>query len=59
MITHLPEIYLLLLGFSVFMYAVLDGYDLGVGILLPRNNEQQRDRMIASIGPFGTLMKRG
>lgn len=52
MITHLPEIYLLLLGFSVFMYAVLDGYDLGVGILLPRNNEQQRDRMIASIGPF-------
>ncbi|WGV99741.1 cytochrome d ubiquinol oxidase subunit II [Vibrio sp. YMD68] len=52
MINHLPEIYLLLLGFSVFMYAVLDGYDLGVGILLPSNNEQHRDRMIASIGPF-------
>ena len=52
MSNHLPEIYLLLLGFSVFMYAVLDGYDLGVGILLPSNNEQQRDRMIASIGPF-------
>ncbi|MBF4265188.1 cytochrome d ubiquinol oxidase subunit II, partial [Vibrio anguillarum] len=52
MISYLPEIYLLLLGFSVFMYAVLDGYDLGVGILLPQNNEQQRDRMIASIGPF-------
>ncbi|MBF4348583.1 cytochrome BD ubiquinol oxidase subunit II, partial [Vibrio anguillarum] len=42
MISYLPEIYLLLLGFSVFMYAVLDGYDLGVGILLPQNNEQQR-----------------
>ncbi|WP_038174957.1 MULTISPECIES: cytochrome d ubiquinol oxidase subunit II [Vibrio] len=52
MSNHLPEIYLLLLGFSVFMYAVLDGYDLGVGMLLPSNNEQQRDRMIASIGPF-------
>lgn len=52
MLDHLPEIYLLLLGFSVFMYAVLDGYDLGVGILLPSDNEAQRDRMIASIGPF-------
>ncbi|MEL7291283.1 MAG: cytochrome d ubiquinol oxidase subunit II [Pseudomonadota bacterium] len=52
MFDYLPEIYLLLLGFSVFMYAVLDGYDLGVGMLLPGNNEQQRDRMIASIGPF-------
>ena len=52
MLDYLPEIYLLLLGFSVFMYAVLDGYDLGVGILLPSDNEAQRDRMIASIGPF-------
>ncbi|MBF9000276.1 MULTISPECIES: cytochrome d ubiquinol oxidase subunit II [Vibrio] len=49
---YLPEIYLLVLGFTVFMYAVLDGYDLGVGMLLPSNNEPQRDRMIASIGPF-------
>ncbi len=49
---YLPEIYLLLLGFTVFMYAVLDGYDLGVGILLLRNDVAQRDRMIASIGPF-------
>nr|WP_086940479.1 cytochrome d ubiquinol oxidase subunit II [Thaumasiovibrio occultus] len=52
MMNYLPEVYLLLLGFSVFMYAVLDGYDLGVGILLPRDNEAHRDRMIASIGPF-------
>ncbi|EGQ7671315.1 cytochrome d ubiquinol oxidase subunit II [Vibrio cholerae] len=52
MMQYLPEIYLLLLGFTVFMYAVLDGYDLGVGILLPRNDVAQRDRMIASIGPF-------
>jgi cytochrome d ubiquinol oxidase subunit II len=42
----------MLLGFAVFMYAILDGYDLGVGMLLPANNEAQRDRMIASIGPF-------
>lgn len=52
MMNYLPEIYLMLLGFAVFMYAILDGYDLGVGMLLPANNEAQRDRMIASIGPF-------
>lgn len=52
MMQYLPEIYLLLLGFTVFMYAVLDGYDLGIGMLLPLHNESQRDKMIASIGPF-------
>lgn len=52
MMAYLPEIYLILLGFTVFMYAMLDGYDLGVGMLLPANNEAQRDKMIASIGPF-------
>ena len=43
-----------LTGFAIIMYALLDGYDLGVGILLPlgNENEQQRDTMIASIGPF-------
>ena len=35
-----------------FRIAILDGYDLGVGILLPANSETQRDTMIASIGPF-------
>jgi cytochrome d ubiquinol oxidase subunit II len=34
------------------MYVVLDGYDLGVGLLLPFANEEEKDRMIASIGPF-------
>ncbi|MGO1298791.1 MAG: cytochrome d ubiquinol oxidase subunit II, partial [Vibrio sp.] len=33
MMAYLPEIYLILLGFTVFMYAMLDGYDLGVGML--------------------------
>ncbi|WP_108124159.1 cytochrome d ubiquinol oxidase subunit II [Saccharospirillum mangrovi] len=48
----LPYIFLFLMGLAVLVYAVLDGYDLGVGILLPLNNEAQRDGMIASIGPF-------
>jgi cytochrome d ubiquinol oxidase subunit II len=31
---------------------VLDGYDLGVGVLMRRANEDDKDAMIASIGPF-------
>ncbi|MFG1495431.1 cytochrome d ubiquinol oxidase subunit II [Saccharospirillum sp. HFRX-1] len=48
----LPYIFLFLMGLAVLVYAVLDGYDLGVGVLLPLDNETQRDGMIASIGPF-------
>lgn len=48
----LPVIFLALVGVAFFLYAMLDGYDLGVGVLLPMNNEAQRDTMIASIGPF-------
>jgi cytochrome d ubiquinol oxidase subunit II len=48
----LPVIFIGLMGLSFFIYAILDGYDLGVGILLPHDSEQQRDIMIASIGPF-------
>lgn len=48
----LPVIFVGLMGLAFLMYAVLDGYDLGVGILLPRDSEAQRDLMIASIGPF-------
>jgi hypothetical protein len=31
---------------------VLDGYDLGVGLLLHRASDAQKDQMISSIGPF-------
>ncbi|MDB2331427.1 cytochrome d ubiquinol oxidase subunit II [Alteromonas sp.] len=48
----LGNIYVGLLGLAVLMYAVLDGYDLGVGVLLPPRNEAFRDDMIASIGPY-------
>ncbi len=52
--TWLPLVFILLTGISVLVYAILDGYDLGVGILLPVSNESkaQKDKMIASIGPF-------
>ncbi|MCL4103890.1 UNVERIFIED_CONTAM: hypothetical protein GTU68_034752 [Idotea baltica] len=40
------------MGLSLLMYVILDGFDLGVGILLPRASEEEKDIMIASIGPF-------
>ena len=48
----LPYIFLALMAIAVLMYAVLDGFDLGVGILLPADNREHRNQMIASIGPF-------
>lgn len=50
----LPIIFVGLMALAVVVYAILDGYDLGVGILLPTaaDAENDRDIMIASIGPF-------
>ncbi|WP_448547996.1 cytochrome d ubiquinol oxidase subunit II [Thalassotalea fusca] len=48
----LPIVFVSLMGLSFLVYAILDGYDLGVGVLLPRNSQSQRDSMIYSIGPF-------
>ncbi|MCF2948622.1 cytochrome d ubiquinol oxidase subunit II [Paraglaciecola aquimarina] len=48
----LPIIFAGLMALSIIVYAILDGYDLGVGILLPLENDKQADQMIASIGPF-------
>lgn len=51
--TFLPVLFWLLMGVSMLAYVVLDGYDLGVGMLLPlADSSQDRDLMIASIGPF-------
>jgi cytochrome d ubiquinol oxidase subunit II len=49
----LPVVFLALMGLSMLAYVISDGYDLGVGMLLPRAaSEAERDTMIASIGPF-------
>lgn len=48
----LPLVFLFLMGVAMLAYVLLDGYDLGVGILLRRVTDPDRDRMIASIGPF-------
>jgi len=49
----LPLAFALVMAVAMLAYVILDGYDLGVGVLLlkaPRGSE--RDSMIASIGPF-------
>jgi len=50
--TALPLIFVTIMGLSLLLYVILDGYDLGVGLLLPFGNDQEKDIMIASIGPF-------
>jgi len=48
----LPLFFLGAMGFAMLSYVVLDGYDLGVGILLNRASDGDKDVMISSIGPF-------
>jgi cytochrome d ubiquinol oxidase subunit II len=50
---QLALIFAALMAVSILAYVVLDGYDLGVGLLMQATAEEpQRDRMVASIGPF-------
>lgn len=49
---YLPVIFAGLMGLSILIYVVLDGFDLGIGILFAASEVEDRDKMIASIGPF-------
>jgi cytochrome d ubiquinol oxidase subunit II len=48
----LPLVFTALMGVSILAYVVLDGYDLGVGMLMPAASAEHQERMVASIGPF-------
>lgn len=48
----LPLIFAGLMGLSILIYVVLDGFDLGIGILFSVADEREKDTMIAAIGPF-------
>ncbi len=48
----LPLIFAVLMGLAVLMYVLLDGYDLGVGMLMPAGTAHEQGLMVASIGPF-------
>ncbi|MEO3997595.1 cytochrome d ubiquinol oxidase subunit II [Mesorhizobium sp. CAU 1732] len=48
----LPLIFAGLMGLSILIYVVLDGFDLGIGILFAMADDDERDTMVAAIGPF-------
>lgn len=50
---NLPLVWIILIATAIFMYILLDGFDLGVGILFPfASSDEERDKMMNSIAPF-------
>jgi cytochrome d ubiquinol oxidase subunit II len=41
-----------LMSFAILAYVLLDGYDLGVGMLMPAASREQQELMVASIAPY-------
>jgi cytochrome d ubiquinol oxidase subunit II len=51
--TYLPVIWAAIIGLAVAMYVILDGFDLGIGILFPfAETDRDRDQMMSSVAPF-------
>lgn len=50
--TMLPLIFAGLMGTAILIYVILDGFDLGIGILFAFAGDEEKDTMIAAIGPF-------
>src|SRR5438874_11269980 len=51
--SYLPVIWAGLIGVAVAMYVILDGFDLGIGLLFPfARGERERDLMMNSVAPF-------
>src|SRR6202790_4831038 len=51
--SYLPVIWAAIIGLAVAMYVILDGFDLGIGILFPSaESEHERDQMMNSVAPF-------
>jgi cytochrome d ubiquinol oxidase subunit II len=40
------------MGGAMLAYVILDGYDLGVGIMFAAASDEEQDQMVASIAPF-------
>jgi cytochrome d ubiquinol oxidase subunit II len=52
MSVDLPLVFTVLMGAAILAYVLLDGYDLGVGMLMPAADEHEQSVMVAAIGPF-------
>src|SRR5258708_13921078 len=51
--SYLPVIWAVIIGLAVAMYVILDGFDLGIGILFPfAETDHERDQMMNSVAPF-------
>jgi cytochrome d ubiquinol oxidase subunit II len=48
----LPLIFMALMGIAMLIYVISDGYDLGVGMLMHRATAEEKDVLVASIGPY-------
>src|ERR1044072_7629148 len=49
----LPVVWAAIIGIAVALYVILDGFDLGLGILFPFTpEEERRDVMMNSVAPF-------
>ena len=50
----LQNIWFILIGILFLGYSILDGFDLGIGSLLPflAKNEEEKKTLINSVGPF-------
>ena len=42
----LPLVFMALMGISILAYVILDGYDLGVGMLMSCANDEEKDNII-------------
>jgi cytochrome bd ubiquinol oxidase subunit II len=48
----LPIIWALIIGFGLMMYVIMDGFDLGIGILFPFvRGRENRDTMVNTVAP--------
>lgn len=48
----LSLIWIVIIAIGVFIYVVLDGFDLGIGILFPFfKDQQERDVMMNTVAP--------
>ncbi|MDL2409728.1 cytochrome d ubiquinol oxidase subunit II [Rhizobium calliandrae] len=48
----LPLIWAIIIGFGLMMYVIMDGFDLGIGILFPFvSNREDRDTMVNTVAP--------
>ena len=48
----LPLVFTALMALAILLYVLLDGFDLGIGMLMPAARREEQELMVASIGPF-------